>query len=163
MQGRTGERSAESFGTAATNDVLETGSPEITVFDAARVRLQRYVTRGGDGMVIARIEDSGGGAVVSLSLFGAAPAGGCRETPSIEISSHDELGTGGRARAHPLPGLGDGRVRYLIVGDSEEAVRREADTFRRGWDLAYNPMTGPPHRRGDGRWVAEATRWHSCD
>jgi hypothetical protein len=36
----------------STTSVLETQSPEITVFDTAHVRLQRHFTHGGDGLVI---------------------------------------------------------------------------------------------------------------
>ena len=143
--------------------MIETGSPEITVFDTAHVKLQRYFTRGGDGMVIVRVEDPDGSPVISLSLFGIPAAGGCREVPEIELTGYDERIPVNRAQTYPLPAIGDGRVRYLIIGESEEAVRSEAGEFQRSWGLAYNPITGSPRRRGDGKWAVEATRWCSSD
>lgn len=144
--------------------ILETESPEITVFDVAQLHVQRYATRGGDGMLIIRVDDAGGTALVSLSLFGCNTTSGRREAPRIQLSTFDEnKNVSKRCETYPLPSSGDGRVRYLIVGESEEAVRQSASDFRNGWGLAYNPLVGNPRLRRDGKWIAEATRWVSSD
>lgn len=148
----------------AATAVLETQSPEITVFDTACVRLQRYFTRGGDGLVLVRIDGSDGDPLLSLSLFGVSAAGEPRSVPQVEVSTYDErAGTTKRADTYPLPSVGDGRARYLIVGESEDAVFRSAEDFRKGWGIAYSPLVGSPRRRQDGKWVAEASRWRSSD
>ena len=54
--------------------------------------------------------------------------------PNIEVSTYDErTGILNRADTYPLPSVGDGRVRYLIVGESEQAVYKSADDFQKGW------------------------------
>ena len=84
--------------------------------------------------------------------------------PNIEVSTYDErTGILNRADTYPLPSVGDGRVRYLIVGGSEQAVYKSADDFQKGWGVAYSPLVGNPRRRRDGKWIAEATRWVSSD
>ena len=150
-------------GNIATN-VLETESPEVTVFDATRVRVQRYFTRGGDGMIILRVDGANGDPLVSLSVFGRCSEHTRRDIPLVDVSTYDERSrVPKRSDTYPLPSVGDGRVRYLMVGESEEAVRRSAEEFRRGWGLAYNPMVGNPRMRQDGKWIAEATRWASAE
>ncbi|MBM3511789.1 MAG: hypothetical protein FJX61_16880 [Alphaproteobacteria bacterium] len=136
---------------------LATESPELSVFDVAAVRLQTYWTEGGDGMVIVRIEDASGRAVISASLFGAAAAGRHRLPPRIETGVYDERAPQRRADVLPAAERG-GLVRYLIVGDSEAAVRAEGEAFRHGWGFAYDPIVGEPYRQSDGKWVSEASR-----
>ena len=54
--------------------------------------------------------------------------------PNIEVSTYDErTGISNRADTYPLPSVGDGRVRYLIVGESEQTVYKSADDFQKGW------------------------------
>ena len=158
------QRSCTSGVDQPAADVLESASPEITVFDAAYIRIQRYTSRTGDGMIVVRVDGPDGTAHLSLSLFGVAEPGKPRTVPQINISSHDERDHGARrAETFPLPSLGDGRVRYLIVGESEAAIHLSAKDFQNGWGLAYNPLIGKPRQRRDGRWIAEATRWVSSD
>ena len=148
----------------SATSVLETQSPEITVFDTAHVRLQRYVTRGGDGLVIIRLDGPDSDPQLSLSLFGVATTGEPRAIPHIDVSTYDERErVSKRADTYPLPSVGDGRARYLIVGESEQAVYKSADDFQQGWGVAYSPLVGRPRRRRDGKWIAEATRWVSSD
>ena len=144
--------------------VLETQSPETTVFDTACVKLQRYITRSGNGLVLVRIDGPDGNPLLSLSLFGVSAVGEPRSAPQVEISTYDERsGTPKRADTYPLPSVGDGRARYLIVGESEDAVFRSANDFQKGWGIAYSPLVGSPRLRRDGKWVAEASRWRSSD
>ncbi len=146
----------------ATIAPLATDSPELSVFDVAAIRLQTYWTEGGDGMVIVRIEDAGGRALVSASLFGAMAASPHRLPPRIEATVYDERAVGRRAEVLPLAERG-GLHRYLIVGDTEAAVRAKGEAFRQGWGWAYDPIVGEPYRRGDGKWASEATRAASAD
>ena len=74
----------------AAESTLETESPEITVFDVAQIRVQRYVTNGGDGMLILRVDDASGAAQVCLSFFGFTTSTGQREIPQIQVSTFDE-------------------------------------------------------------------------
>jgi hypothetical protein len=141
---------------------LATDSPELSVFDVETVRLQTYWTEGGDGMVIVRIEDAGGRALISASLYGAAATGPHRAPPRIETGVYDERAPDRRAEVLPVAERG-GLYRYLIAGDSETAVRAKGEAFRQGWGFAYDPIVGEPYRRGDGRWASEATRAASAD
>ena len=114
--------------------------------------------------MIIRLEGPDGSPQISLSLFGVATTGEPRATPQIEVSTYNERSDASkRADTYPLPSAGDGRVRYLIVGESEHAVYESADDFQKGWGVAYSPLVGNPRRRRDGKWIAEATRWLSSD
>lgn len=145
-----------------TDAPLATDSPELSVFDVEAVRLQTYWTEGGDGMVVVRIEDASGRALISASLFGAAASGRHRLPPRIETGVYDERAATRRADVLPLAERG-GLFRYLIVGDSEAAVRAKGETFRQGWGFGYDPIVGEPYRRSDGKWASEATRAASAD
>ena len=155
-------------------DVIEVESPEITTFDTATIRLQRYTTRGGDGLILIRIEDTQGQALLSLSLFGVAGVGGSRSMPVLDVTERDEReadhapictssAAAKLADTYQLPSLSDGTQRYLIIGESKESVLAAGGAFRDGWGVAYNPLCGEPQRRDDGQWIAQATRWLSCD
>jgi hypothetical protein len=141
---------------------LDTASPEFTVFDVAQVRLQTYWTAGGDGLVLMRVEDEAGRALISASLFGRGSAGAARLPPDIATSTFDERAAATGAQLLPLAEAG-GLVRYLIVADDETTVRASSEAFRSAWGFAYDPIVRPPRRRGDGKWVAEASRAASAD